>query len=97
MVSPANIQEIKQTFFDSNYEKLLDYHYRLLPIDPDVLKRELFNLKIEEVDDPAMSYLFREKREELDQQITMLYERGTKNFFYNCIRLYKGVERNLCD
>ncbi|MFN4763000.1 flavohemoglobin expression-modulating QEGLA motif protein [Gillisia sp. Q332] len=97
LVSPANIQDIKQTFFDSNYEKLLDYHYRLLPIDPDVLKRELFNLKIEEIDDPAMSYLFREKREELDQQITMLNERGTKNFFYNSIRLYKGVERNLCE
>lgn len=97
LVSPANINEIKQTFFESNYEKLLDYHYRLLPIDPDVLKRELFNLKIEEVDDPAMSYLFREKREELDQQITMLNERGTKNFFYNSIRLYKGVERNLCE
>ncbi|QED37016.1 DUF1704 domain-containing protein [Antarcticibacterium arcticum] len=97
LVSPANIKEIKQTFFESNYEKLLDYHYRLLPIDPDVLKRELFNLKIEEVDDPAMSYLFREKREELDQQITMLNERGTKNFFYNSIRLYKGVERNLCE
>jgi len=97
LVSPANIKEIKQTFFKSNYEKLLDYHYRLLPIDPDVLKRELFNLKIEEVDDPAMSYLFREKREELDQQITMLNERGTKNFFYNSIRLYKGVEMNLCE
>ena len=97
LVSPANIQEIKKTFFESNYEKVLNYHYRLLPIDPDVLKRELFNLKIEEIDDPAMSYLFREKREELDQQITMLNERGTKNFFYNSIRLYKGVERNLCD
>src|SRR5690606_12321281 len=97
LVSPSNIQEIKKTFFESNFEKLPDYHYRLLPIDPDVLKRELFNLKIEEVDDPAMSYIFREKREELDQQITMLNERGTKNFFYNSIRLYKGVERNLCE
>lgn len=95
LVSPSNIQQIKQTFFDSNYEKVLDYHYRLLPIDPDVLKRELYNLKIEDIDDPAMSYLFREKREELDQQITMLNERGTRNFFYNSIRLYKGVDRVL--
>ncbi len=96
LVSPSNIYDIKKTFFESNYEKLLDYHYRLLPIDPDVLKRELFNLKIEDVDDPAMSFLFREKREELDQQITMLNERGTRNFFYNSIRLYKGVDRILC-
>ncbi len=97
LVSPSNIQQIKDKFFESNYEKVLDYHYRLLPIDPDVLKRELYNLRIEDVDDPAMSYLFREKREELDQQITMLNERGTRNFFYNSIRLYKGVERMLSE
>lgn len=95
LVSPSNIHEIKETFFKSNYKKLLDYHYRLLPVDPDVLKRKLFNLKIEDIDDPAMSYLFRDKREELDQQITMLNERGTRNFFYNGIRLYKGVTKDL--
>ena len=97
LISPSNIHEIKQEFFDSNYDKVHDYHYRLLPIDPDVLKRELFNLKIEEIDDPAMSHLFREKREEMDQQITMLTERGTKNFFYNSIRLYKGIDNILCE
>lgn len=97
LVSPVNIHEIKETFFKSKYQELLDYHYRLLPIDPDVLKRKLYNLKIEEIDDPAMSFLFREKREELDMQITMLSERGTRNFFYDSVRLYKGVERELCD
>ncbi|WP_424493546.1 flavohemoglobin expression-modulating QEGLA motif protein [Salinimicrobium sp. GXAS 041] len=96
LVSPSNIHEIKSTFFDSKYEKLLNYHYRLLPIDPDVLKRELYNLRIDEIDDPAMSFLFREKREELDQQITMLNERGTRKFFYNSILLYKGIDRLLC-
>ena len=97
LVSPANIHDIKEQFFESNYEKVIDYHYRLLPVDPDVLKRRLYNLKIEEIDDPAMSYLFREKREELDMQITMLSERGTRNFLYDSIRLYKGVENNLCE
>jgi len=97
LVSPANIHDIKKEFFESNYENVIDYHYRLLPIDPDVLKRKLYNLKIEDIDDPAMSYLFREKREELDMQITMLNERGTKNFMYDSIRLYKGVENKLCE
>lgn len=92
LVSPVNIHDIKETFVNSNFEKILDYHYRLLPIDPDVLKRKLYNLRIDEIDDPAMSYLFREKREELDQQITMLNERGTKNFLYDSIRLYQGID-----
>tara|TARA_R100001369_G_scaffold20091_2_gene36839 strand:- start:22697 stop:24556 length:1860 start_codon:yes stop_codon:yes gene_type:complete len=95
LVSPANIHEIKETFLNSNSKKLLNYHYRLLPVDPDVLKRKLYNLKIEDIDDPAMSYLFREKREELDQQITMLSERGTSNFLYDSIRLYEGIGSDL--
>lgn len=92
LVAPENIQQVKKVFFESRFEKVPEYHYRLLPIDPDILKRSLFNLKIENVDDPTLSFLFREKREELDHQITMLNERGTKNFFYNSIRLYKTVE-----
>lgn len=95
LVSPSNIRQVKDTFFESNFEKLLNYHYRLLPIDPDVLKRELYNLKIEEVDDPALSFLFREKREELDLQISMLSDRGTPHFFYNSLMLYNGVDREL--
>ncbi|MDR5590355.1 flavohemoglobin expression-modulating QEGLA motif protein [Christiangramia sp. SM2212] len=97
LVSPANIHDIKKEFFDSNFQNVIDYHYRLLPVDPDVLKRKLYNLKIEDIDDPAMSFLFREKREELDMQITMLNERGSRNFMYDSIRLYKGVEKNLCE
>ncbi|MGO1585747.1 MAG: flavohemoglobin expression-modulating QEGLA motif protein [Mesonia sp.] len=97
LVSPVNIQNIKHTFFKSNYKRVLDYHYRLLPIDPDILKRKLYNLRIEDINDPAMSYIFHEKREELDQQITMLNERGSKNFFYNSIRLYKGIDNEICE
>jgi uncharacterized protein (TIGR02421 family) len=95
LVSPANIRTIKETFFKSNYEKVLNYHYRLLPFDPDVLKRKLYNLKIEEVDDPALSYIFREKREELDLQISMLTERGLDSFFYNSMMLYGKISREL--
>lgn len=95
LVSPANIRQIKDTFFESNFEKVLNYHYRLLPFDPDVLKRKLYNLKIEEVDDPALSYIFREKREELDLQISMLTDRGSDSFFYNSMMLYGKISRDL--
>lgn len=91
LVSPSNIYNIKKIFFESDFEKVLDYHYRLLPIDPDVLKRKLYGLKIEKVEDPTLSHIFRQKREELDHQITMLNERGTANFFYNSIRLHRGI------
>lgn len=97
LISPSNIKHVKETFFDSGFEKLLNYHYRLLPIDPDVLKRQLYNLKIEEIDDPALSFLFREKREELEMQISMLNDRGTRHFFYNSLMLYNGIEDKLIE
>ncbi|MCF4101652.1 flavohemoglobin expression-modulating QEGLA motif protein [Gillisia sp. M10.2A] len=95
LVSPVNIRQMRETFFESNFTKLPEYHYRLLPIDPDLLKRKLFNLRIDEIDDPALSHLYNEKRRELDIQISMLNERGTKDFFYNSIRLYQRVDDNL--
>lgn len=95
LISPANIRSIKETFFKSGYQKVLHYHYRLLPFDPDVLKRKLYNLKIEEIDDPALSYIFRQKREELDLQISMLTGRDSKDFFYKSMMLFGDIEDKL--
>lgn len=95
LVAPVNIQSIRECFFDTNFEKVNPYHYRLLPIDPDILKRQLYNLRIDEIDDPALAFLYDEKREEISQQLTMLKERGSKNFFYSSIRLYGAIEKNV--
>ena len=95
LVAPVNIQALRHKFFKTNFEEIDTYHYRLLPVDPDLLKRELYNLRIDEIDDPSLSYLYNEKREELDKELTMLKERGSKNFFYSSIRLYQGVPRNV--
>lgn len=95
LVAPVNIQALRGQFFESHFKKLDRYHYRLLPVDPDILKRKLYNLRIDEIDDPAISYLFDEKREEIDHELTMLKERGSKNFFYSSIRLYKGLDKDV--
>ena len=95
LVAPVNIQSLRKEFFESHFKKINRYHYRLLPVDPDILKRKLFNLRIDEIDDPSISYLFDEKREEIDHELTMLKERGSENFFYSSVRLYKGLEKNV--
>src|SRR5690606_15804056 len=95
LISPSNIYTVKKDFFESEYHKVIPYHYRLLPIDPDILKRELYNLKIEEIDDPSMSHLFRQKREELDLQISMISKRGSTKFFHDSVRLYGEVGNGL--
>jgi len=95
LVAPVNIQALRHQFFESHFKKLDRYHYRLLPVDPDILKRQLYNLRIDEIDDPSISYLFDEKREEIDHELTMLKERGSQNFFHSSVRLYKGLEKNV--
>ncbi len=91
LVAPINIKGLKQKYFNDGLKSIGTYHYRLLPIDPDILKRKLYNLDIHEIDDPALAHIYDEKREEIDQELTMLKERGSKNFFYSSIRMYQDI------
>ena len=72
-----------------------EFHYRLLPVDPDLLKRRLFSVRVEEIDDPAIASLFQDKRQELDRQISMLDERNTAAFRLSSMRLYGTVDERL--
>ncbi len=45
--------------------------------------------------DPALSFLLRDKRNELSKQLDMLQERGTDDFFYSSIRLYQAIDADL--
>ena len=94
LISPTNTMQAKEEFISNQYRKNPKFLYRNLPIDPDRLKEELFRIDIQGIQDPTLSFLYTEKREELEKQITMLKERGTKNFMYSSIRLYSspGVE-----
>ena len=95
LVAPINISELRTRYFEDGFKNIGTYHYRLLPIDPDILKRKLYNLDIHEIDDPALAYIYYEKREEIDQELTMLKERGSKHFFLSSIRMYGDVSEAL--
>src|SRR6478752_5887114 len=57
---------------------------RLRPLDfePDLVRRDLYGLRVEDVDDPALHTLFRAKRDEIARQITALEDRDTSRFVY---------------
>lgn len=95
LIAPVNIQSLRKRFFESNFNTINPYHYRLLPVDPDLLKKNLYNLRIDKIDDPALSFLYEEKREEIDKELSMLKERDSKNFFYSSLRRYKGIGKNV--
>lgn len=95
LIAPVNREEAWAAFGDGGYEQNPDLRYRLLPLDPDLLKRSLFDIPLEQVEDPALTDLFEDKRQELDTQLTMLRERNTPNFRYGSHRLYGTVDDEL--
>ena len=92
LVSPVNVNEAWSRFRDGDFSREPEFRYRLLPIDPDSLKQRLFSVDLEPVADPAMAFLLRDKRDELDRQITLIAERNTEGFRYASIRLYGAVD-----
>ncbi|MGK7390801.1 MAG: flavohemoglobin expression-modulating QEGLA motif protein [Candidatus Cyclobacteriaceae bacterium M2_1C_046] len=95
LIAPANTDQAWKDFKNSNFTINPIFHYRLLPVDPDKLKQELYSIDIDAVDDPSMAFIFREKREELDTLITMLNERNSKEFMLSSIRMFKSVDEEL--
>lgn len=95
LVTPVNNREAWEEFRKAKYSKTPTFHYRLMPVDADQLKRKLYNISIEKVDDPTLGFLFRDKRHELDKMLTMLADRNTPDFLYSSMQLYGTVDDQL--
>lgn len=91
-VSPVNTEQAWTEFEGKGGEKPPDFHYRLIPVDPEIAKRQLFALRIGEVEDNTLEFIFRDKRNELETQLTLLTDRGTNQFVYSSLRLHGAVE-----
>ena len=91
-ITPVNTASAFKEFAASGYREEPSFHYRLLPFDPDLLKRELYQLQIDQVPDPTLQSLLREKRLELDRIITLLEERDTPRFLPQSMQLYPPVD-----
>lgn len=95
LISPINTLKARDEFGRNQFKVNPQFLYRILPIDPDQLKEQLYRIKVRSIEDPTLAFLYKEKREEIDKQLTMLSERGTKNFMYSSIRLYDSVDPDL--
>ena len=67
----------------------------MIALDPEQEKRKLYNIPIDEVDDPTIAFILRGKRLEIEKQLTMLEERGTKNFRFVGESLYGVIKKNV--
>ncbi|WP_257658146.1 flavohemoglobin expression-modulating QEGLA motif protein [Parapedobacter lycopersici] len=97
LVTPINVKEEWAGFSKSKYLGTPSFHYRPMPIDPELIKRKLYNLPIEHISDPTLAYLFRDKRKEIDRMLNMLGEREKPDFLYSSQQLFGNIEESLLE
>ena len=90
-VTPVNAAEAWADFERSDFATGPTLRLRPLEFEPDLVRRDLYNLEIENVTDPALHTLFRAKRDEIARQITALEDRDTSRFVYGSLQLYGGI------
>ena len=81
-VTPVNAAEAWADFERSDFGTIPTLRLRPLEFAPDLVRRDLYSLEIENVTDPALHTLFRAKRDEIARQITTLEDRDTSRFVY---------------
>ena len=96
-ITPVNTEQAWNAFRRSKHQNTPTFHYRPLPAEPIILKRNLYKAPVERIEDPALAMIFREKMDEVDRQITMVQERDTPRFLHESIQLFGSVEDDLFD
>ncbi|MDA0590252.1 MAG: DUF1704 domain-containing protein [Planctomycetota bacterium] len=94
-VTPINTSQAWNEFKRRKFKRAPEFHYAPLPFDPTLLKRQLFAIPLERIEDAALYNLFLEKQEELDRKISMLRDRSTERFKYGSLELFGGVTDEL--
>lgn len=94
-VTPVNATQAWADFERSDFGTTPTLQLRPLEFEPDLVRRDLYNLEIENVTDPALHALFQTKRDEIARQITALEDRDTARFVYGSLQLYGEITQPL--
>ncbi|MEK1888490.1 MAG: flavohemoglobin expression-modulating QEGLA motif protein [Phyllobacterium sp.] len=96
-VTPINAGAAWQDFKSNRFQRPPRLLYRPLTVQVDVEKKKLFSIAFNRFEDPVLFNLYREKRHELDLQLSMLSARETPRFVEFGRALYGRVEPGLLD
>ena len=90
-VTPVNAAEAWTDFERSDFGTAPTLRLRPLEFEPDLVRRDLYDLNVEDVTDPALHTLFRAKRDEIAREVTALEDRDTSRFLYGSLQLYGAI------
>jgi uncharacterized protein (TIGR02421 family) len=85
---PLNTATAWEEFAESGFSNTPKLYYRPLPYDPGELKRRLFEIPMDRIEDVTLIELFEQKQDHLDRQLTALKNIDSKSFFYDSVQLY---------
>ncbi len=96
-ITPVNSSEAWTEFERSGFEETPDFYYLPIPFDPPLLKRQLYQIPLERIEDPALARLFLEKQLEIDRRISALSERNSPNFLRSNLQIFGSVDDQLLE
>lgn len=94
-VTPINADRSWHEFQAGGYRTEPTFEYRPLETDPLLLKRRLMRIQTERVEDPTLAHVLHQSQDELDRQITMLSDIGTRRFLPGSLQVFNRVEAPL--
>lgn len=94
-VTPVNAGRARQLFLHDGAERDPVFDYRPLIVDVSALKRRLYNLPLERLEDPTLAHLLSACRIEMSRKLTMLGDRNTARFLYGSLAVYGDVSDSL--
>ena len=95
--TPVNAEGAWREFRRRRFQADPVFHYRPLAVEPSLLKRSLYDVPAERIEDPTLAHLFLEKQDELGRRITMLSDIGTPHFLAGSLQVYGRVTPELLD
>jgi uncharacterized protein (TIGR02421 family) len=94
-ITPVNLDRAWDEFSRHGGARAPAFDYRPLVVDAAMLKRTLYSVRTEEIEDPTLAHLLDDTRDELDRKVTMLTDRGTPRFLYGSLAVYGPVDEPL--
>ena len=87
-VTPVNAEAAWAEFAAGGYRAAPRFHYRPLQYHPALLKRQLYEIPLERVEDATLAHLFEQKQDELDKQLNALKHIDSPAFYYDSLQIY---------
>lgn len=94
-VTPINTTDAWEKFKAGGKEHAPQLLYRPLTVDVDAEKKALNSIKFENLEDPLLSGIYRDRQQEIDLQLTAIDLRGSTRFREATRLLYGPVEPEL--